>query len=208
MMTLGIPMALQFSITALGVMVVQSFLNVLGPACIAGCATASKVNHVVIQVFPALGAATATYVGQNKGAGRFDRVKEGVFSVQIIVLIASVICGGLILLFGDAATMLFVTEQADEVIEAARQYLHIVIWFYPFLGTIFVYRNALQGLGYGLVPMLGGVFELVARAISASLLAGPFGYTGIIFSDPCAWISALIPLIPVYYYHMKKWKQN
>lgn len=125
-----------------------------------------------------------------------------------MVLVFSVICGGLVLLFGDAAARLFVTERTDEVIPAVRQYLHIAIWFYPFLGTIFVYRNALQGLGYGLVPMLGGVFELAARSLAAWFLARPFGYVGVCFSDPCAWVSALIPLIPVYYYQMRRHKEG
>lgn len=208
LMRLGTPMALQFSITGLSVVVVQSFLNLLGPVSIAAYSAAGKIHNVVAQAFPALGVATATYVGQNNGAGRMDRVRSGVWSVQIIVLVFSVICGGLVLLFGDAAARLFVTERTDEVIPAVRQYLHIAIWFYPFLGTIFVYRNALQGLGYGLVPMLGGVFELAARSLAAWFLARPFGYVGVCFSDPCAWVSALIPLIPVYYYQMRRHKEG
>lgn len=203
LMKLGIPMALQFSITAFGVLIVQSFLNLLGPVYIAAYSAAGKISNVVTQVFPALGIATATFVGQNKGAARMDRVKLGVRTVELMVFLFSIVCGALVLLFGDSAARLFVTENLEEVLPAARQYLHITIWFYPFLGTIFVYRNALQGLGFGLVPMLGGIFELVARGAAAWFLARPFGYTGVCFGDPCAWVSALIPLLPVYFYYMK-----
>ena len=77
-------------------------------------------------------------------------------------------------------------------------------WFFPFLGTIFIYRNTLQGLGDGLVPMLGGVFELAARALLVSLLAPVYGFVGICLCDPGAWIAALIPLVPVYMHRMRK----
>lgn len=205
MLRLGIPMALQFSLTAWGVLIVQSFLNVLGPIHIAGFSAGSKINNMITQIFSALGVAIATYVGQNKGANRLDRVKKGVWATQILVLVFSVVSAAAVLLFGDAIARLFVSEQIEEVLPVVREYLHMVIWFYPFLGTIFVYRNALQGLGFGVVPMLGGLFELAARIAACVLLADSFGYAGICFSDPCAWVSALIPLMPVYFYQMKKW---
>ena len=81
-------------------------------------------------------------------------------------------------------------------------------WAYPFLGSIFLYRNGLQGLGYGLVPMLGGVFELVARSAIVMFVAGKTSFAGVCLADPAAWIAALIPLIPYYIYVMRKWKKN
>ena len=83
-------------------------------------------------------------------------------------------------------------------------YFHAVFWCYPFLGSIFLYRNTLQGMGYGLVPMLGGVFELVARSAIVMIVAGHASYVGVCLSDPAAWIAALIPLVPYYYYKMHK----
>ena len=88
------------------------------------------------------------------------------------------------------------------------QYLKISAWFYPPLSLIFLYRNTLQGLGDGLVPMLGGMFELAARFGAILLLSGPLGYTGICFADPAAWIMALVPLVPVYYWRMRKVKRE
>ena len=93
------------------------------------------------------------------------------------------------------------------MIGVAVLYFRTVFWCYPFLGSIFLYRNTLQGLGYGLVPMLGGVFELIARAGIVLLVAGHTSFVGVCLSDPAAWLSALIPLVPYYIYIMKKWKK-
>jgi Na+-driven multidrug efflux pump len=109
-----------------------------------------------------------------------------------------------VLVFGDILVKLFVTENSGMVVDKARIYFYAVAGFYPALGLIFIYRNSLQGLGYGLLPMLGGIFELFARALVIILLAKPFGYLGICFANPVAWVSALIPIIPAYYYRIKK----
>ena len=90
------------------------------------------------------------------------------------------------------------------MLHAAEIYFRTVSWCYPFLGSIYLYRNALQGLGYGLVPMLGGVFELAARALIVALVAGSASFAGVCMSDPAAWIAALIPLVPYYFWIMRK----
>lgn len=98
---------------------------------------------------------------------------------------------------------IFVSGTETEVIDAAVVYFKMAAWCYPFLGSIFLYRNALQGLGYGLVPMLGGVFELVARYAVVAAIAGVAGYAGVCLSDPAAWILALVPIVPYYFYKMR-----
>ena len=110
-----------------------------------------------------MGATIATYVGQNRGAGRMDRVKQGVNYCWIMLLIWSVIEMVLMYFCGRYFTWLFVSPSQTDVINVSVTYFHTVFWAYPFLCTIFLFRNALQGMGYGLVPMMGGVFELVAR---------------------------------------------
>lgn len=99
---------------------------------------------------------------------------------------------------------LFIDPAETEVLHAAEIYFNIVSWAYPFLGSIFLYRNALQGMGYGFVPMMGGVFELVARAAIVFVAAANAGFAQVCMSDPAAWIAALIPLIPYYIWVMRK----
>ena len=204
LLNVGIPMGLQFSITAIGTMIVQAALNGLGPVYIAGFSAAGKIGNIATQPFPSLGVAMATYTGQNMGARRFDRVKKGVSAGFAICLVCSVITGAAVYLFGPYMMKIFASGESGQMIEYGVEYLKISAWFYPPLSLIFLYRNTLQGLGDGLVPMLGGVFELAARFGAILVLAEPFGYTGICFSDPAAWVMALIPLVPVYYWRMKK----
>lgn len=204
LLNVGIPMGLQFSITAIGTMIVQAALNGLGPVYIAGFSAAGKIGNIATQPFPSLGGAMATYTGQNMGARRFDRVKKGVSAGFVICLVCSVITGAAVYLFGPYMMKIFASGESGQMIEYGVEYLKISAWFYPPLSLIFLYRNTLQGLGDGLVPMLGGVFELAARFGAILVLAEPFGYTGICFSDPAAWVMALIPLVPVYYWRMKK----
>lgn len=113
----------------------------------------------------------------------------------------------LVYLGGKYFTYLFISPSQTDVIQVSVTYFHTVFWAYPFLCTIFVFRNALQGMGYGLVPMLGGVFELVARATIVLLVAGRTSFAGVCLADPMAWIAALIPLIP-YYFYVMKYRQN
>ncbi|MDO5362593.1 MAG: MATE family efflux transporter [Eubacteriales bacterium] len=204
LLALGIPMGLQFSITAIGTIMVQGAVNIYGPAHMAGFSAAGKIQNIVATVFVAFGATLATYVGQNRGAGKMERVRAGVRYTQYMVLAWSVFTMVVMFFLGKYLTYLFVSPSETDVINVAVTYFHTVFWAYPFLGSIFIYRNALQGMGYGLVPMLGGIFELVARAGIVILVAGRTSFAGVCLSDPAAWLAALIPLIPYYIYVMKK----
>ena len=163
---------------------------------------------IIATVFVAFGATMATYVGQNRGAGKMDRVKAGMKYTQIMILIWSVITMIIMFFFGKYMTWLFIDKSQTDVINVSVTYFHTVFWAYPFLGSIFLYRNGLQGLGYGLVPMLGGVFELAARSAIVMFVAGKTSFAGVCLADPAAWIAALIPLIPYYIYVMKKWSRG
>lgn len=107
---------------------------------------------------------------------------------------------------GPSMVRIFVGSGQAEVLEKSMIYFKTVAWCYPFLGSIFLYRNALQGLGYGLVPMLGGIFELAARFVVVAAVVGAYGYVGVCFSDPAAWLAALIPIVPYYFYRMRKYR--
>lgn len=155
LMKLGVPMGLQFSITAIGTIIVQGAINIYGPVYMAGFSAAGKIQNLFCTVFTSFGATVATYVGQNRGAGKIDRVKQGVKCTQIMILAWSVMGMILLFFFGRYLTYLFVDPSEEAVVQASVTYFRTVFWAYPFLGSIFLYRNTLQGMGYGLVPMLG-----------------------------------------------------
>ena len=128
--------------------------------------------YIITMVAVSIGATIATYVGQNRGAGRMDRVRAGVKYSWIMLLIWAVIEMVVMYFGGRYFTYLFIDPSETAVVEVSVTYFRTVFWAYPFLCTIFLFRNALQGMGYGLVPMLGGIFELVARTAIVLLVAG------------------------------------
>lgn len=199
---LGLPMALQFSVTAIGVVVLQSALNLFGPIKIAAYTAACKVEQLVTQPAGSFGVTMANYAGQNLGANRIDRIKEGAKKCSIITVIFAISASLILLLFGVPLTRLFIDNnesQISSVLNSAQIYLRTIAVFLPVLNLLFVYRNALQGIGRSLMPFLAGVFELVARVICAYTLPNVMGYAGICLTGPIAWIAATIPLGVVYY---------
>lgn len=204
---IGVPMALQFSITALGIMTVQGALNVFGSTVIASYTAASKVLQIVMQPAITFGVTMATYCGQNLGAKNYDRIKEGVKKCTEISIGTSIIAG-LILVFGGKYFVgLFISNPDASILAYAQECLNYSAAFFIPLGLIFIYRNALQGMGESFVPMMAGAYELIARAVVAFTLPKFMGYTGICLADPIAWLAASIPL-GIYYYKKMKSIEN
>ena len=204
----GIPMALQFSITSIGIMTVQSAINIFGSTVIASYAASSKVLQLVMQPATTLGVTMATYCGQNIGAKRYDRIKEGVKKCVQISIITSVISAIILIFLGKYFVMMFVSNPDAEILSYAQQVLNISAIFFIPLGLIFVYRNALQGIGDSFIPMMAGVYELVARAIVAFTLPKVLEFIGICLADPVAWFAAVIPLAYTYYKREKSFKHE
>ena len=202
----GIPMALQFSITSIGIMTVQSAINIFGSTVIASYAASSKVLQLVMQPATTLGVTMATYCGQNIGAKRYDRIKEGVKKCVQISIITSVISAIILIFLGKYFVMMFVSNPDAEILSYAQQVLNISAIFFIPLGLIFVYRNALQGIGDSFIPMMAGVYELVARAVVAFTLPKVLEFMGICLADPVAWFAAVIPLAYTYYKREKSFK--
>ncbi|MGL5381002.1 MATE family efflux transporter [Clostridium sp.] len=205
---IGIPMALQFSITAMGVMVLQAALNIFGSTVIAAYTAASKVEQLLMQPSITFGVTMATYSAQNLGAGKIHRIKEGVKKCTIICIVTSIIASIIMILFGGSFTKLFLSDSDPSVIAYARQYLNTVSLFFIPLGLIFIYRNTLQGIGESFIPMMAGVAELVARAIVAFTLPALIGFTGICLAGPFAWLAAAIPLGIAYFIKINKIKTD
>ena len=201
---IGVPMALQFSVTALGIMIVQGALNVFGSTVIASYTAASKALQLVMQPAVTFGVTMATYCGQNLGARNFERIQEGVKKCTIISIITSIIAGIVLVLFGKYFVLMFLESPDQTVIGYATQCLNIAAIFFIPLGLIFIYRNALQGIGDSFIPMMAGVYELAARALVAFTLPKFIGYLGICLADPVAWIFACVPLAYTYFKRIKK----
>ena len=200
----GIPMGLQFSITAIGIIIVQSAINVFGSTVIASYTASSKVLQLVMQPSISFGVTIANYAGQNLGAGKFDRIKSGMSIMNLVSIVTSLIAGAVLIFFGKYFVTLFIENPTAEIYDYAQQVFNYSAAFFIPLGFIFVYRNVLQGMGDSFIPMMAGVFELIARAIVAFTLPKVIGFTGICLSDPLAWIAASVPLMITYYRKMKK----
>lgn len=201
---IGIPMGLQFSVTAVGIIIVQSAINVFGSTVIASYTASSKVLQLVMQPSISFGVTIATYAGQNLGAGRFDRIKNGMKIMNKVSIVTSLIAGAVLIFLGRYFVTLFMENPTPEIFSYAQQVFNYSAVFFIPLGFIFVYRNVLQGMGESFVPMMAGVYELVARSIVAFTLPKFIGFTGICLSDPVAWIAAAVPLMITYYRKMKK----
>lgn len=204
MLSVGILMALNYSVTAVGTMIMQSAINVFGSSVVASFTAASKVNNIATQTMPALGTAMATYCGQNLGAGKYDRIFDGMKKAFFICLVISAAAAAICVFGGRFIVSWFVSNPSEEIFTYAMDYLKIISVFYLPLAMIFLYRSALQGLGRGFIPMLSGVFELVCRFAVIALVPESAGFRGICFADPAAWVGAGVPLLITYLIWEKK----
>ncbi len=200
---IGIPMALQYSITAVGTMMVQSSLNILGSTLVAAYTAASKIEQVVTQAYVALGTTMATYGAQNMGAGDVPRIRQGFKACTLIGIVYSFIAAALVMTVGKYMTYLFVSEDVELIMGSVDIYLKCVGIFFIPLAIVNIYRNGIQGLGYGILPMMAGVAELVGRGVVAVIAAGQKSYLGVCLASPAAWILASALLIVMYYYIVK-----
>lgn len=202
-LSIGIPMALQFSITAIGTMILQTALNLFGSTVVAAYTAACKVESLVTQAFQAMGMTMATYSAQNWGIHSTDRIRKGQKTAMVLSCVYAVVIYFVVLWILPFMTSLFFDGDITNVIGYVRTYIEICgLCFIP-LGMIFIYRNVLQGCGYALFPTLGGVVELVSRSIFAFLAARAMSYTGICISNASAWVTAGIFLWIAYLFIMR-----
>ena len=200
---IGIPMALQYSITAIGTMMVQSSLNILGSTLVAAYTAAGKIEQVVTQAYVAMGTTMATYGAQNMGAGDVLRIRQGFKACTIIGIVYAIVSGALVMSVGKYMTYLFVSENVGVIMDSVNIYLWCVGIFFIPLAIVNIYRNGIQGLGYGLLPMMAGVAELIGRGVVAVIAAGQKSYPGVCLASPAAWVLASVLLIAMYYYIVK-----
>ena len=196
---IGIPMGLQCSITAIGSVIMQWAVNVLGSTAVAAVTAAGKTQGLLTVPMESVGTAMATYAGQNLGASRMDRVRQGVNSAMLIILIYGV-ASAFVLHFTDVQIMSLFLDTAKEVdiVAMGREYLFWNSVFFVPLGALIIWRYTIQGLGFSSLAMLAGVAEMVARTAVAIVLVPILGYFGAELSNPAAWIAACLFLYPAY----------
>ncbi|MCR4880665.1 MAG: MATE family efflux transporter [bacterium] len=199
----GIPMGFQMSILSLGMIAIQFVLNTFGSTAVAAFTTAVRVDQLFSQAYIALGATLAVFTAQNFGAKKWTRIKDGAKAGVVIAIWISLFSAIIISLYSRPMISVFLNEINEEVIRLAQIYLYIVIIFFIFLGLLMIFRNVLQGMGEVMAPLWSGVGELVARTICAFVLGYYFGYKGICFAGPAAWIAATIILYFAYKIKLK-----
>lgn len=202
LISMGIPFGLQYSITAIGSVILQTAVNGLGTIAVASMTAGAKVSMFVVCPFDALGATMATYAGQNVGAKDIPRVKNGVWTAQLLGTIYAVII--LIILFFAGRYLLRMFTSTDIVIEQAMMFLLANAVTYTFLAAVNIFRFAIQGMGFSTFAIYSGVMEMIARILVAFTFVPMIGYAGAIWASPVAWVFAVVFLIPGFYYCCRK----
>ena len=200
----GIPMGLQYSITGIGSVILQTAVNGLGSIYVASMTAGSKINIFLACPFDALGQTMAPYAGQNIGARKLDRVGKGRRSAWTLGLIVSGLMVIVVKLFGDQLTMLFLDEKDPVIMQNSTQFLIIVSAFYCLLTLVNTVRFTIQGMGFSSLAIIAGVMEMIARGIAGMLLVPAFGYLGACYSSPLAWLLADAFLIPAFFLCKRK----
>jgi putative MATE family efflux protein len=196
----GVPMGLQYSITAVGSVILQSSVNVLGSDSVAACTAAGKVSQFFCTVFDALGTTMATYGGQNTGAGKIDRLGTGVWDSMIIASVYSVIVFFVYLFFGKYLVMLFMDKSESVIIRSAWVFLLENSSCYILLAVVNIVRFMIQGMGFSRFAVLSGVFEMIARSLMGIFMVPRFGFISAGLASPLAWLLADFFLIPAFIY--------
>ena len=203
---MGVPMGLQYSITAIGSVILQSAVNTLGSNAVASMTAGSKIGMFFCCPYDALGSTMATYGGQNVGAKKLDRVKEGLKAASLIGIIYSVIAFVILFFGGKYIALLFMDADQTEIIGRVAMFLIGNSMFYIPLTFVNVVRFTIQGMGFSTFAILAGVCEMAARSLVGFCLVPVFGFLPACFASPLAWIFADAFLIPAFFHCMKKLK--
>ena len=204
LLIMGLPMGLQYSITAIGSVILQASVNTLGSTAVASMTAGSRISMFVVCPFDALGSTMATFGGQNVGAGRLDRLGRGLRSAVILGAIYSALILVILIFFGRDLILLFVSAKEAAVIAQAKQFLVTNAAFYLMLALVNIVRFLIQGMGFSGFAVFAGVFEMVARTLVGLVFVPIFGFTAACFASPLAWIFADCFLIPAFFHCRKK----
>lgn len=196
----GVPMGLQFSITAIGSIMLQSANNALGTACVAAFTAAMRIKMFFLCMLESLGIAMATFCGQNYGAGKPERIWTGVKAASLMMIVYVAAVAIILWGFSEKFVLLFVDPSETEIIADAALFLHISVSFFPVLGLLCILRYSIQGAGYTKLAMFSGVSEMIARILVSVVAVPLWGFWAVCFGDPTAWVFADAFLIPAFIY--------
>ena len=200
----GVPMGLQYSITAIGSVILQSAVNGIGSDAVASVTAGSKVSMLLMCPFDAMGSTMATYGGQNIGAGDLDRVGKGLKSCTLLGLLYSLIAVGVVFTLGHVLLLLFLDAGETVILANAYAFIRVNVLFYFPLALVNIVRFLIQGMGFSKLAVFAGAFEMLARGLAGFVLVPAFGFPAVCFANPLAWIFADIFLIPAYFLVKKK----
>ena len=196
----GVPMGLQFSITAIGSIMLQSANNALGTACVAAFTAAMRIKMFFLCMLESLGIAMATFCGQNYGAGKPERIWTGVKAASLMMIVYVAAVAIILWGFSEKFVLLFVDPSETDIIADAALFLHISVSFFPVLGLLCILRYSIQGAGYTKLAMFSGVSEMIARILVSVVAVPLWGFWAVCFGDPTAWVFADAFLIPAFIY--------
>lgn len=201
---IGVPMGLQYSVTAIGTLVLQAAVNGLGAAVVAGVTAAQKINMFISCPIESLGQTMAPYAGQNMGAGKIDRIGKGLKSAVLMGWGVSIICFLIAVLFGKQLTTLFVDASETTIISYSYQFLLYCTGGYCLLTLVNTVRFTIQGMGFSVFAILSGIMEMIARILAATVVVQMIGFAGTCLAHPMAWLFADAFLIPAFFWCRKK----
>lgn len=205
LLLMGIPMGLQYSITAIGSMVMQSANNGLGSVYISGFTAGMRIKQLIMCPFDAVATAVSVFCSQNSGAGEYKRINSGLAKGLAVSVSYGVIAGAVLIFFGRQLSGIFIKQDEAAVLDAAAKYLRCLGFFYPVIGFLNVCRMTVQGLGYSVRAILSGVMEMIARIFVSKVFVPVYGFTAICFADQTAWVAACLYIVPTCFYCI--WKQ-
>ncbi|MEF9920449.1 MAG: MATE family efflux transporter [Erysipelotrichaceae bacterium] len=205
---LGLPVACMNSVTASGVMILQLMVNGFGSTYVAAYSAASRIMMVIEQPGVTFGFAMAAYIGQNLGANRIDRIRDGIHKCIRLSLILYAFITLILIVFGKDFISIIVSSSETKVISIAYEYIFITSLFLWVLSLLFIYRSSLQGMGDTFIPMISGIVELVCRILVALCIPTLLGFKGIAFAEAGAWIGAELLLMIAFYYKLNKKESN
>lgn len=208
LLSIGVPMGLQFSITAIGSIMLQSANNALGTACVAAFTAAMRIKMFVMCPLDALGMAMATYSGQNYGAGKPERIWMGIKSATLMMVVYSVVIAIIMWILADKFALLFISPDETEIMKDTVYFLHLNTMFFVLLGLLSILRYSIQGVGYTRLSMFSGVAEMVARVLVSLFLVPALKFQGVCLGDPTAWLFANLFLVPAFFYVYKQLKKS